>query len=677
MHRMLATASAGSLLALAVLAPAPAAAVEDPVVHSAADPSLAIAPIGTHATGTFDESAAEIVAHYAAAQRTLVVNAQQGVIDVIDASDPTSPEHSAQIEAAGTSVADGSAIPSGAVANSVAVRGDGLAVVAVEAPEKTDPGWLLFVDVRDEDPVSLGAIAVGALPDSVVLSPDGAHAVVANEGEPAEDYSVDPEGSVGVVTLPDTVAGADQSAYRTADFHAFEEGALQEGVRIYGGREDAGTGTPERPVSENLEPEYSAVIGGRAYTTLQENNAVAITDLATATVEDIVPLETTDLRDVAFDVSDRDDAIAPANWPVTAFRAPDTVKAVEIDGEPHLVTANEGDLRDWEAFSEEARVGDFGSDGIPDLCSSVAEGTGMSLEELVADENLGRLTATTADGFSEDEDCYSELHVSGSRSFSILDADGAEVFDSGSLFEEITAEAHPDVFNTNHSETGFDGRSDDKGPEPEAIEVGTIGDRTYAFVGFERVSGFAAVDISDPHSPAFVTYVNNRDFSVSGEDEPERSAEAGDLGPESIEFVPADEAPTATRGSGRDAMLIVGNEVSGTTTYYAVEDLLADEPTEEPTTDPTAEPTREPTEQPTEEPTEEPTEAPTDGPSADPTDDPTEDDGDDHGERPDEEERDDEGDLPRTGASVAAALATAALLVGVGIAATVAARRRS
>ena len=153
MHRMLAAASAGSLLALAVVAPASATVVVDePIVHSAADPSLAIAPIGTHATGTFDESAAEIVAHYAAADRTLVVNAQQGVIDVIDASDPANPERETQIEAAGTPVADGAAIPSGSVANSVAVRTDGLAVVAVEAPEKTDPGWLMFVDVTGMSP---------------------------------------------------------------------------------------------------------------------------------------------------------------------------------------------------------------------------------------------------------------------------------------------------------------------------------------------------------------------------------------------------------------------------------------------------------------------------------------------------------------------------------------------
>ena len=675
MHRSLAAAATGTLLALAVVAPASAVIVDEPIIDSAADASLAISPIGTHDTGVFDESAAEIVVHYAAGQRTLVVNAQRGVVDVLDASDPTAPAHVAQIAAEGAEVADGSTIPAGAVANSAAVREDGLAVVAVEAPDKTDPGWLLFADVREEEPTILGAVAVGSLPDSVVLSPDGAYAVIANEGEPAEDYSVDPEGSVGIVTLPGEVAAAAQSDYRAADFHAFEGDALPEDVRVYGGREDAGTGTPEHPVSENLEPEYSTVVGGRAYTTLQEANALAITDLASATVERIVPLETTDLRDVAFDVSDRDDAINRQNWPVTAFRAPDTITSTEIGGASYLFTADEGDLRDWDGYSEEPRVKDFGDDGIAPLCESVAEGTGLTLDELTSDENLGRLTATVADGLSADGDCYEEIHVSGSRSFSILDADGAEVYNSGSLFEEITSRVHPDFFNSNHSESNFDGRSDDKGPEPEAIEVGTIGDRTYAFIGFERTSGFVTMDVTDPRAPEYVTYVNNRDFSVSGEDDPAAFAGAGDLGPESITFVPGAEAPGTEAGDVADAMLIVGNEVSGTTTYYSVEDLLADpepQPSDTATTeapDPSEDPSDDATEGatpgPSDEPTRGPSEAPTDAPSQTP------------GE---EDDRDDEAGperLPRTGATIATALAAGALLVGGGIAALTIARRRA
>ncbi len=67
--------------------------------------------------------------------------------------------------------------------------------------------------------------------------------------------------------------------------------------------------------------------------------------------------------------------------------------------------------------------------------------------------------------------------------------DGELVFDSGDELERVTAEALGDAFNTNHSETNLEGRSDDKGPEPEALAIGTVAGRTYAFVGLERASG--------------------------------------------------------------------------------------------------------------------------------------------------------------------------------------------
>src|SRR5699024_9544206 len=95
---------------------------------------------------------------------------------------------------------------------------------------------------------------------------------------------------------------------------------------------------------------------------------------------------------------------------------------------------------------------------------------------------------------------------------------GDLVWDSGSDFEEITAAAAPEFFNSNHSESNFEGRSEDKGPEPEAITVGQVGDRTYAFIGFERVGGIAVYDVTTPQAPSFVTYVNNRNFAESLED---------------------------------------------------------------------------------------------------------------------------------------------------------------
>ncbi|GHD10949.1 choice-of-anchor I family protein [Zhihengliuella salsuginis] len=565
---------------------APPAAV-DGVEYSADGARLSLTPVGGYATGTFDEGAAEIVAHYPAAQRVMIVNADAGAVEVLDVADPAAPAKLYEVPAAGVTAADGSVIPSGAVANSVAVRGDGLGLAAVESPTKTDAGWLLYFDANGETPTILGAVRVGHLPDMVTVTGDGKTALVANEGEPAEDYSVDPEGSVSIVTLPKTVDDAvrgkesgsngkrgavSQRQVAEAGFHAFED-SLPEGVRIYGGREDAGTGTPEFPVSENLEPEYISVSPGgvTAYVSLQEANALAVLNIKSGKFTDILPLGSVDHAAVPFDASDKDGAVDLKTWPVQSFRQPDTIATFRSAGTDYTVTANEGDTRDWDGYSEEVRVKDLGEDGLAPVCDAVAADAGMGLEELTADENLGRLKVTTADGLAADGSCYETLYGFGGRGFSIVDGDGALVFDSGAEFEQILAEALPEHFNSNHGETKFDARSDDKGPEPEAVALGEFDGRTYAFIGLERVGGVMVYDVTEPASSEFVTYVNNRDFAVDAEgaiddgaDEAETLAAAGDLGPESIAFVSAGDSPSGA------PLLVVGNEVSGSTSFLEV-----------------------------------------------------------------------------------------------------------
>ncbi|TDD99061.1 choice-of-anchor I family protein [Jiangella asiatica] len=557
-------AVAGLALTGAFALPASARIVDEPVGHSAADAGLALTPFGTYETGIVDEGAAEIVSFDAGSRRLFVVNAAQAVVEVLDVADPAAPAKLFDLPTAGTPSGDGSTVPAKGVANSVDVRADGLGAVAVEAPDKTDAGWVVFFDARSDDGAALGAVRVGALPDMLTFTPDGAHLLVANEGEPAEDYSADPEGSVAVVAVGDEVAAPEQDAVAIADFHEFEEGGslpLPGGVRIYGGREDAGTGTPDRPVSENLEPEYITVAGGHAYATLQEANAVAVVDIESATVMGIWSLGFKNHHGAGagLDPSDEDGGIAIDTWPVFGMYQPDGVASYTAGGETYLVTANEGDTRDWEAYSEVARVGDLGEDGLPPVCEG--------METFLGDEGLGRLNVTTATGLSPNGDCFTALYSNGARSFSIWTTDGERVFDSGQQLEEITAAAAPDFFNSNHTESNLEGRSDDKGPEPEGVVVGEVGDRTYAFIGFERVSGVAVFDITTPAEASFVTYVNNRDFSVSVEDGG-AVADAGDLGPEGLEFIPADASPVPGT-----ALLAVGNEVSGSTTLYRIDEV--------------------------------------------------------------------------------------------------------
>jgi len=277
----------------------------------------------------FDESAAEIVAHDPSNQRLFVVNALASTIDVLDINDPAMPVKLSTIDATAE----------GAAANSVAVYGD-LVAVAIEAENKQANGKVVFYNSTDLNKV--GEVVVGALPDMVTFTRDGMKVLVANEGEPSTDYQIDPVGSISILG----VSEGQLVGVRTAGFSAFntQADALRSaGVRIYG---------PNASVEQDLEPEYIAISSdsSTAWVSLQENNALAKVDIATATVTDILPLGYKDHGTAGngLDVSDSDDAINIDTWPgVLGMYQPDSIAAYEVDGETLLVTANEGDSRAW------------------------------------------------------------------------------------------------------------------------------------------------------------------------------------------------------------------------------------------------------------------------------------------------------------------------------------------
>ena len=253
---------------------------------------LRLSFLSRYESGSFDASAAEIPAFDSASQRLFVVNAEQGVLDVLDFSDPQHPEKIGSLSV-------GEVAP-GAEVNSVAVK-NGLVAIAIEADPKTDNGFAALY--RAEDLSLLGSVEVGAQPDMIIFTPDGSKVLTANEGEPSDDYQTDPDGSISIVDFSDPA----NPVVSTADFTDYngEEDALRsQGVRIYG---------PDASASQDLEPEYIAVSadGATAWVTLQENNALAIIDIATASVTDIVTLGETD-RSIAgngIDASDDDEVI--------------------------------------------------------------------------------------------------------------------------------------------------------------------------------------------------------------------------------------------------------------------------------------------------------------------------------------------------------------------------------
>ena len=255
------------------------------------------------------------------------------------------------------------------------------------------------------------------------------------------------------------------------------------------------------------------------------------------------------------DASDRDAKINIRPWPVKGLYLPDAIASYKVGGKTFLITANEGDAREYEAFEEAVRIGD---DEV--ILNPAAFPNGRVLKN---DANLGRLNITTTMGNGDAG--FTDLFVFGGRSFSIWDATGKLAYDSGALLEHITAEAYPSNFNASNDNNTFDNRSDDKGPEPEGVVTGKVLGKPYAFIGLERIGGVAVFDVSDPAAPIFIEYVNNRDFDVEPEiDDEQGNPAAGDLGPEGLLFISRDSSP-----NGRP-LLVVGNEISGTTTIYEI-----------------------------------------------------------------------------------------------------------
>jgi hypothetical protein len=520
--------------------------------------SIDLTALGTHATGVFDESAAEIVEHDPLTQRLFVVNAEKGAFDVLDASDPSNPTFLFEIGVGGLT-------EPGAEVNSLSIH-DGVVAVAVEAADKVSPGWVAFFSTSGDVPF-LTAVRVGVQPDMVTFTPDGSKVVTADEAEPSDDFSSDPEGSVSVVDVSAALRGAGQSAVRIARFGAFE--GDHDGIRVYGPDVSVPPGQPPAGrVSRNLEPEYVAVDqqSKTAYVTLQENNAIAVVDLKTATVTRLMPLGEKDWSDTSsgFDASDKDGTISLHTWPVFGVYEPDAIATYQVRGKTYLVTANEGDAREWGGYVDSERLADS-LDTYP-FCDGAVDPT--TAEAASDDKQLGRLNVSEVDGIrglGTDDACRERIVALGGRSFSIWTADGEQVFDSGSQFEELLAAGAGGVdplvaFNANNDDNdSFDKRSDDKGPEPEGVTIGRVDGRTYAFIGLERVGGVMTFNIDDPAAPYFVDYINNRDFTADAE-----STDAGDLGPEGLAFISGAESPTG------QPLLAVANEVSGTTTVFGI-----------------------------------------------------------------------------------------------------------
>ena len=479
---------------------------------------------------TVTGSTTEIVVHDAATQKLFMTSAVQDRLDIADFTNP----------AAISLIKSISMAPYGGI-TSVAVKNGVVAVACPNANEQLD-GSVVFFNTNGD---FLKQVTVGALPDMITFSPDGNKIFTANEGQPNTTYSVDPEGSVSIIDISGGITSVDQTKVTTlllTGFNAQESALIASGVRKT---------RLSSTLSQDFEPEYVTVSADntKAWVVMQENNAIAEINLTNNTYTSVWPLGKKDFNvsGSGLDASDNSGKIHISNYPVKSFFMPDGIANYTINGKTYLVTANEGDEKEYGTFVERTTVGAVTLD--PTIFPNAAV--------LKETHNLGRLRISSFNGDTDNDGDYDELMMVGSRSFSIFDADAKNlVYDSKDDMELITSKSliTAAFFNADNEGSTLKNRSRSKGPEPEGVTVATIGGQVYAFVGLERVGGIMVYNITNPANVKFVDYKNNRTTTAA----------TSDLGPEGIIYISAANSPTGK------PYVMIANEVSGNISVFEV-----------------------------------------------------------------------------------------------------------
>ena len=543
--------------------------------------TLDLIPLGTY-NGLGGLAASEIVAFDSASKQLFINNGALNRIDIVDIENPATPTlvRSVDMGVYGRGV-QSVTVGDGIVAAAVDVA----PVVSADGRQTASNGVVVLMDTTGR---ILKTVGVGTLPDHVSFTPDKKTILVAGEGEPicslengnttATEKS-DPalvSDANGTVSLIDVSNGATSATVTTLDFSAFDKTALlAENVRVF---------FPGSTAAQDLEPEYitTNAAGTRAYVTLQEANAIAVVDLVNKTILDVAPLGFKDwsAAGLVYDGSNVDSGtngtfanpISYAGVPLKGMYMPDTIASMQKGGETYLLTANEGDARDYDCFKEESTFADTaGADSFASFWDTANDTVKANNKLGVQKTTLAFPTKAPVSGTT------TNLYTFGGRSFSIWNSSGELVWDSGSQLEEIALRDYPTAFNSDSSDSAatpqlmvsgqpgrMDRRSTSKGVEPEALAVGTIGAQTFAFVGLERMGGIMVYDVSNPTAPSFVRYKNAALEGLALTPANNTTPGSYDVSPEGMVFVPAAASPNSK------PMLIVANELSGTTTMYEV-----------------------------------------------------------------------------------------------------------
>ncbi|MGN0963182.1 MAG: choice-of-anchor I family protein, partial [Clostridia bacterium] len=483
-----------------------------------------------------DGGSMEIVAYNSENGFAYAVNGLKGTLVLIDLNGSLEGETVTELPAAEISV-------------KALIEKEGFTYGDMTSAAVSPDGSKVAVAVQDENYAKAGAAAVftaaedgtlrdpqiyatGVQPDMIVFA-DNDTILTADEGEPRNGIGSnvqDPAGSVSVINLK-------ESTSVQVGFEGFSAEELT-AQNILIGQKDGVCFDP----ALDLEPEYIAVSadGQTAYISLQEANAIAVLDIEQETITAVCSAGFQDYGKVAVDLTEDGEYNADTYTGLLGARMPDGIALYEAADKTYLLTANEGDAREWgtgeAAFLNESKKKAFTSDT-------------KGLET-----KIKLIDASVCAGLPEGKDV-----MFGGRSFTLFEVTEnglTEVFDSGSDFETVTAEVLPAMFNVSNDDTDIDSRSPKKGPEPESVTVGAVGDRTYAFIALERVGGIMIYDITDASEIQFVNYINSREFD---------DVIQGDVAPEGLAFIAAENT-----ADGK-ALLLAACEVSGTLAAYTME----------------------------------------------------------------------------------------------------------
>ena len=487
--------------------------------------------LSSFSNGTSGTNSAEIVAYDSSNFRLYIANSIGRKLDIVDFSNPATPVLLNSI----------SVIPYGNI-NSVAVH-NGIVALAIENITAQSNGFVVFLNA---DGTFISQVTVGAMPDMITFNKDYTKILTANEGEPNSTYSVDPDGSISVVDLTGGIASLTDLNVTNIGFTDYNTQAaslIAQGIRIF---------STSASVAQDLEPEYITIStdNTKAFVAIQENNAMAVIDLATSTIDTIYALGYSDYSaGNGMDASDQSGSVLIGTAPVKGAYMPDAIAYSTINGQGYVFSANEGDSREFGSVVDAARISTLTLDS-----------TAFPDQNILKNNKfIGRLSGLRYSGDTDNDGDLDVIHTMGGRSFSIWNAStGQLVFDSKDLIEQITS-THPVTaafFNASNS-TGsatLKNRSDDKGPEPEGVATAFINGSSYLFVSLERIGGVMTFNVNDPANPIYVGYYNNRTITGSGPD----------LGAEGIIRISSEASPNGNE------IVILANEVSSTLSIYQI-----------------------------------------------------------------------------------------------------------